>query len=164
MSALTTGKSAPQFSLTTTSGQKLSLAEAIQAGPLLAVFFKVSCPTCQFTVPFLQRMYEAFGGAKFTLWGISQNSARDTRDFNQEFRLRFPVLVDEPGFAVSNQYGITNVPTIFLISPQGIIELSSVGFAKADLEKVAAEAARATQTPASPIFKPGEVVPQYKPG
>ncbi len=164
MSALTAGKSAPQFSLASTSGQRLSLAKALKAGPVLAAFFKVSCPTCQFTFPFLQRLYESFGGADFTIWGISQNEARDTRDFNQEFGLRFPVLLDDPGFPVSNQYGITNVPTLFMISPDGNIQLSSVGFAKADLEKVATEAARATEKAASPVFKPGEVIPQYKPG
>jgi peroxiredoxin len=164
MAALTAGKAAPLFTLTSTTGQKLSLAEALKAGPVLAAFFKVSCPTCQFTLPFLQRMYEAFGGSTFTLWGISQNDARDTRDFNQEFGVRFPVLLDESGFPISNQYGITNVPTLFLISPNGTIQLSSVGFAKADLENVAGEAARTTQKVPSPIFKPGEVVPQYKPG
>jgi peroxiredoxin len=164
MSALTAGKSAPMFSLTSTTGQKLSLAEALKAGPVLVAFFKVSCPTCQFTFPFLQRMYETFGGGNFTLWGISQNDAHDTRAFNQEFGVRFPVMLDESDFPVSNQYGITNVPTLFLISPDGTIQVSSVGFAKADLEKVATEAARATQKIPSPIFKPGEVVPQYKPG
>jgi peroxiredoxin len=164
MPAIAAGKSAPTFSLTSTTGQKLSLAEALKAGPVLVAFFKVSCPTCQFTLPFLQRMYETFGGANFTLWGISQNDGRDTRAFNQEFGVRFPVLLDESGFPVSNQYGIANVPTLFLLSPDGTIQVSSVGFAKADLEKVAAEAARATQKTLSPIFKPGEVVPQYKPG
>jgi cytochrome c biogenesis protein CcmG/thiol:disulfide interchange protein DsbE len=164
MSALPAGKSAPRFSLTATSGQKLSLAEALKTGPVLAAFFKVSCPTCQFTFPFLERIHEIHAGKNFTLWGISQNDARDTREFNKEFGLRFPVLLDEPGFPVSNQYGITNVPTLFLISPEGTIRISSVGFAKDDLEKAAAEAARASHTPAAPIFKPGEVVPQYKPG
>lgn len=164
MPALTAGKTAPQFALTSTTGQKVSLADALKAGPVLVAFFKVSCPTCQFTLPFLQRMYETFGGSNFTLWGISQNDARDTRAFNQEYGVRFPVLLDESGFPVSNQYGITNVPTLFLISPDGSIQVSSVGFAKADLETIAAEAARATLKSPTPIFKPGEVVPQYKPG
>jgi len=39
-----------------------------------------------------------------------------------------------------------------------------VGFAKADLETMAAEAARASTKPAKPLFKPGEVIPDYKPG
>lgn len=164
MSALPAGRSAPKFSLSSTSGHKLSLGDALKKGPVLIAFFKVSCPTCQFTFPFLERIHEAFGAASFTLWGISQNGASDARDFIQEFGLKFPVLLDENGFAVSNHYGITNVPTLFLISAEGTIQISSVGFAKADLEEIAAELARVTHKTAKPIFKPGEVVPQFKPG
>ena len=164
MSALTAGKSAPSISLTTTSGQKLTLADALKKGPVLAAFFKVNCPTCQFTLPFLERIYEKYGSAHFTLWGISQNDAADSRDFNQEFGIRFPVLLDTAGFAVSNRYGLTNVPSLFLIAPDGAIQMSSVGFAKEDIERIAVEAARASSKPVAPVFKPGEVVPQYKPG
>lgn len=164
MSVLTAGKTAPHFSLVTTSGHKLSLAGALRLGPVLLAFFKVNCPTCQFTLPFLERVHRAYGDANFTLWGISQNNAADSREFIQEFGLQFPVLLDDSGYPVSNQYGITNVPTLFLISPDGKIQISSAGFAKADLEKVAAEAAQVSSKPALPIFRPGEVVPQYKPG
>lgn len=164
MSALTAGKAAPNFSLTSTSGRKLSLADALKTGPVLVAFFKVSCPTCQFTLPFLERVHRAYGEANFTLWGISQNNASDSREFTQQFGLEFPVLLDDAGYPVSNQYGITNVPTLLLISTDGTIQVSSVGFAKADLERVAAEAARASQKALSPIFRPGEVVPQHKPG
>jgi peroxiredoxin len=164
MSALTAGKSAPPFSLATTSGQKVTLADALQKGPVLAAFFKVNCPTCQFTLPFLQRIYEKYGAEDFTLWGISQNNAADSREFNQEFGIRFPVLLDDAGFAVSNRYGLTNVPSLFLIAPDGTIQMASVGFAKEDIERIAVEAARASGKPAAAVFKPGEVVPQYKPG
>jgi len=164
MSALPAGKSAPKFSLTTATGEKLSLADALTKGPVLAAFFKVSCPTCQFTLPFLERIHETYGQEHFTLWGISQNDAKDTREFIQHFGLRFPVLLDGPGFPVSNQFGLTNVPTLFLISQDGTIQMSSVGFVKADVESSAAGAAQASKKAATPIFKPGEVVPQYKPG
>jgi hypothetical protein len=56
------------------------------------------------------------------------------------------------------------VPTAFLIAPDGKIQISSVGFSRADLEKIAAAAARATGKLAAPLFKPGEAVPEYKPG
>jgi hypothetical protein len=82
----------------------------------------------------------------------------------KEFGIKFSMLIDKDGFAASNRYGITNVPTLFLISPDGKIQVTSVGFAKADLESIAAEAARATGTPAKPLFKPAEVIPEYKPG
>ena len=162
--ALAAGTPAPGISLASASGKKMWLADALKKGPVLAVFFKVSCPTCQFTLPFLERMGEAYGDSKFSIWGISQNDARDTREFADEYGLKFPTLIDEGAFVASNQYGLTNVPSIFLISPDGKIQVSSVGFAKADLENIAAQAARASGKPATPLFKPGEVVPDYKPG
>ena len=164
MGALEAGQSAPGVSLKNTEGQTVSLAEALKKGPVLAAFFKVNCPVCQFTFPFLERMYETYGASKFTFLGISQNDAGETREFNKEYGVKFSVLIDEAGYPVSNQYGLTNVPSLFLISPGGKIQESSVGFARADLERIAAEAARASGKPAIPLFKPGEVVPDYKPG
>lgn len=164
MGALPAGKTAPAFSLKNLDGSQASLAEAVKKGPVLAAFFKVNCPTCQFTFPFLERLYESYGNSKFTIWGISQNDAADTREFCREFGLKFPMLVDGHGYPASNQYGITNVPTLFLISPEGQIQETSVGFVRADLEKLAEVAARATEKSAVPLFKPGEVIPESKPG
>ena len=164
MGALPTGGTSPAFSLKNLNGSQASLAEALKKGPVLAAFFKVNCPTCQFTFPFLERLFETYGDTKFTLWGISQNDAADTREFCKEFGIKFPVLVDGRGYPASNDYGITIVPTMFLISPEGKIQQTSVGFVKADLEKLAAEAARATDQPSVPLFKPGEVIPESKPG
>jgi peroxiredoxin len=164
MAALTAGAKAPAFALQSTDGNKSSLADALEKGPVVAAFFKVSCPTCQFTAPFLERLHETYGGEKFTLWGISQDDAADTREFCQEFEIDFPTLIDEKGYPVSNQYGITNVPTVFLIAPDGKIQESSVGFSKKDFERIAAASARATSTPPTTFFKPGEVIPDFKPG
>jgi peroxiredoxin len=164
MSALSPGKTAPPITLATVDGKKASLADALAKGPVLAAFFKVSCPTCQFTFPFLERMYEMFGGENFTFWAISQNDAEDTREFLDRYGVRFPALLDEKGYPASNQYGLTNVPTAFLIAPDGKIQISSVGFSKPDLEKIAAAVARATGKLAAPLFRPGEAVPEYKPG
>jgi len=55
MSALSPGKTAPPIALATLDGEKVSLGEALKKGPVLAAFFKVSCPVCQFTFPFLER-------------------------------------------------------------------------------------------------------------
>ena len=161
---MSAGAKAPAFALESADGKKASLTDALKKGPVVAAFFKVSCPTCQFTAPFLERLHESYAGEKFTLWGISQDDAADTREFCQEFEVEFPALIDERGYPVSNQYGITNVPTVFLIAPDGKIQESCVGFSKNDLEKMAAAAARATGTPPTSFFKPGEVIPDFKPG
>jgi peroxiredoxin len=164
MAALPAGAQAPAISLQDMNGATVTLADALKKGPVVAAFFKVSCPTCQFAAPFLERLHETYAGPKFTLFGISQDDARDTREFFKEFDVEFPSLIDAEGYPVSNQYGITNVPTVFLISPDGKIQTSSVGFEKKALEKIAAEAARATGAPPKALFKPSEAVPEIKPG
>jgi peroxiredoxin len=164
MAALTPGMKAPAVLLKDANGQKMSLADARKRGPVLLAFFKVTCPVCQFTFPLIERIHKTYGTSNFTFWGISQDDARETREFLAEYGIHFPALIDERGYHVSNEYGITNVPTLFLISPDGQIQASSVGFEKATLENVAADAARANEKPASVLFKPSEAIPAYKPG
>jgi peroxiredoxin len=158
------GNAAPAFSLLGMNGQVCSLGEALKKGPVLAAFFKISCPVCQFTFPFLERLYEAYGGDKVTIWGISQDDAPDTKEFCQEYGVKFTTLIDGQGYPASNQYGLTNVPTILLIGSDGKVAVSSVGFSKPDLERIAGELARASGKPSQPLFRPGEVVPDNKPG
>src|SRR5438093_2307551 len=109
-------------------GSKFSLPDALSRGPVLAVFFKVSCPVCQYAFPYFQRIHQAYGSGKVAVVGISQNEKRDTADFMKKFDVKFPVLLDDTKlFPVSNAYGLTTVPTAFWISEDGRIEISSVG-------------------------------------
>jgi peroxiredoxin len=172
MAALPAGTKAPDFSLPAVDGDggKFSLHTALQQGPVLAAFFKVSCPTCQYTFPFLERIHQAHGDKKvadkkITIVGISQNDARDTAAFLKEYRVTFPVLLDDPnGYAVSNAYGLTNVPSLFLIGQDGKIEVSSVGWVKQEIEDIHRKLAAAQQIPPLPIFQPGEDVRDFRAG
>ncbi|MFZ0213626.1 MAG: TlpA disulfide reductase family protein [Candidatus Acidiferrales bacterium] len=164
MSKIQPGQSAPAFALTGMDGQKHSLADALKKGPVLAAFFKISCPVCQFTFPFLERMYESYGGGKVSFWGVSQDNAADTKEFLAEFGVKFQTLLDADGYKVSKQYGLTNVPTIFLIQPDGKVQTACVGFAKKELETMAAQMAAASGKTPQPVFRPGEQIPEYRPG
>src|SRR5262249_17274168 len=108
----------------------------------------------------------AYGqSGKFTQVGISQNDAADTRSFNREFGITFPVLLDEKGkYPASNAYGLTNVPTFFVISPAGEIETSSVAWSKKDIEQLNEKLAGLSGKPVVKLFAPGERIPDYKPG
>jgi len=166
MPALEAGVHAPEIELNDLDGRKFSLQEARKKGPVVAAFFKVSCPVCQFTFPFLERIFKAYGkSGKFTFVGISEDNAADTRSFNREFGVTFPVLLDPAGkYPASNAYGLTHVPSVFLISPEGEIESSFVGWSKADTEQLNRMlAGTANATPAQ-IFPAGESVPEFKPG
>jgi len=165
MTHIVAGSVAPGFSLKSLDGKEYSLNDLLQRGLVVAAFFKISCPVCQFTFPFLERLYKRYGDDGVTFLGISQDDARDTRDFAKEFGVTFPMLIDdEDGYIVSNAYGLTSVPTIFLIDTGGTVKVSSMGFDKKDLETIAAELAQRRKIALAPLFRPDEVVPINKPG
>jgi len=165
MAALLSGTKAPDFSLAALDGANFSLREALEKGPVLAAFFKVSCPTCQYTFPYLERLHEAHGDQKVTVIGISQNNAGDTATFAKEYGVTFRILLDDPsGYAVSNAYGLTNVPTLFLIGQDSTIEITSVGWVKQEIEDINRKLATAQQIAPAAIFQPGEEVRDFSAG
>jgi peroxiredoxin len=164
MSTVAMGRQAPPFELNSLEGETHSLQSLLARGPVLGAFFKVSCPTCQYTFPFLERLYRQLCGKGMLVVGISQDSARDTQKFAQQFGVTFPVLIDREPYAVSRKYGVEFVPTLFLITPDGQVEISGDGFSKSDLLTI--QKSLAGQLGVSPpaLFMPGEKIPEYKPG
>ena len=73
MAALVAGTKAPQIELASTDGSKFSLQDTLGRGPVLAIFFKISCPVCQYALPYFERINKAYGGRKLTIIGVSQN-------------------------------------------------------------------------------------------
>jgi peroxiredoxin len=166
MPALGAGVQAPEIELQYLDGRKFSLKEARKSGPVVAVFFKVSCPVCHMALPYLERIFRAYEkSGTFTFVGVSQDNAADTKAFNRQFGVTFPVLLDPVGkYPVSNAYGLTNVPTIFLISGEGEIEFSTVSWSKADVEQLNRRLAALSNAATAQLFQPGENVPEFKPG
>jgi peroxiredoxin len=165
MPALAKGTRAPEFDLKSLDGKPFSLTAELLRSPVVLVFFKVSCPTCQYALPFYERLHKAYQKNGVTLVGISQNEAKDTAAFNKEFGVTFPMLLDDThSYPVSNAFGLTNVPTIFWIAQDGEIEVSSVGWVKADFEEINRRMAEAGKTTPAVLFKPGEDVRDFRAG
>jgi hypothetical protein len=87
-------------------------------------------------LPYLDRLQQSVSPERLQVVGVSQDRADDTKYFNHEFGIHFMTLLDttEPGYPVSNAFGITSVPSMFLVEPDGVISWASNGFSKADLE------------------------------
>ena len=153
---LEAGAHAPEFRLELLSGGAMTLADILAGGPVLLAFFKVSCPVCQMTFPFLQRIH---AGGAVRIFGVSQNDAADTREFNDDFGVTFPTLLDseDAGFPASNDYRIASVPTMFLVEPGGRIANVIEGWRKKEMEGLAAPALAS-------LFRHGEYVPEWKAG
>jgi peroxiredoxin len=158
------GRIAPAFKLMSLEGQEYELRSLLKSGPVVVAFFKISCPVCQFTLPYVQRLSDRYAGDGITFVAISQDDARSTKEFNKEHGVKFPTLLDTQGYPVSNAYGLASVPTIFLIAPDGKVLVSEMGFNKGDLEAIADELAERRKLPPVPLFRPDEGVPAHRPG
>ena len=155
-SVLETGDRAPAFQLQNLAGATVTLADILSRGPALLAFYKISCPVCQLTFPFLERLGT---GSGIQIVGISQDDFGATTAFNQRFGVTFPTLLDsaKENYPASNGFGITNVPTLFLVEPDGQIANTISGFSKRDLEAVG------TRAGVKP-FRADENVPEWKAG
>jgi peroxiredoxin len=164
MTDINAGKIAPDFSLRGLDGRSYALSRLLQNGPTITAFFKISCPVCQFTFPFLERLSNSYGGNGVSFLGISQDDAKSTKKFANEHGVTFPIALDEKGYPASNAYGLTMVPTVFLIDTDGKVRISSMGFVKQDLESIGAELASRRKIAPAVLFRPDEHVPAQKPG
>src|SRR3954470_3543925 len=165
MPALPSGVTAPDFALPTLQGGKFSLATALKEGQVVLAFFKVSCPVCQMAFPFFERLHQAYRGKNVRVIGISQDSAQDTAAFAKQFGITFPLALDDKKtYPASNAYGLTNVPTLFLVGPDGEIEVSSVSWSRDELEDVSRRLAAASGSSVATIIRPEDNVPAFKPG
>jgi peroxiredoxin len=162
MSLVSTGRTAPAFDLNGIDGQSYSLAEGLKHGPVLLIFFKVSCPTCQYMLPFVDRLHQRLPGAR--IWGVSQDNAHASRLFADEFGVTFPILIDDEPWELSDSYGLTHVPTYVLIAPEGHVELSGDGFVRRDLLAIQDSLVRQFTVKLPPLFGSTEKVPEFKPG
>ncbi len=143
---LDAGATAPTFELPDLHGARHAFPAA---EPVIIAFFKASCPICQLTLPFLERLARA----GMTVYGISQNDAGTAKDFNRQYGITFPTLLDDSGYPVSNAYRITSVPSVFRLDPGGQITWTMEGFQKARLLELDPE-----------VFRANENVPAWKAG
>ena len=153
---LTTGDRAPEVDFSRLDGSAVALRELVSGGPALIAFFRADCPTCQYTLPFLDRLH----GGRLQLLAVGQDDARTIIEFRRNFGIGQLLLLRDPGqqrYPASNAFGVTHVPSMFLVEPDLSISWSSVGFFRSELDNLSEMAGK-------PIFAPDEKVPEAKSG
>lgn len=158
------GVQAPDFSLPDGGGAEHRLAEALKVGPVVLAFLKANCGACTMAFPYLERLHQAYRGAPWSIWGICQNPAQAAEWFAKNTGVTFPLLIEPDGFPVSCDYDPPATPTIFLIEPSGRVKSSHYGFAKADLNALAADLAAALQREPVVVAPADDGQPAARPG
>jgi peroxiredoxin len=106
------------------------------------------------TFPYLERLHKS----GLRVFGVSQDKAAPAESFARELGVTFPILLDDPkGYPASAAFGITTVPTLFTIEPDGRISAVSEGFARRDLNALG-------ERVGTKPFGPADRVPEFRPG
>lgn len=133
MTTLTKGDKAPDFSGVDQDGKTHTLAD--YKGKKLVVFFypKASTPGCTAEACDLRDNFERFRAQNYELLGVSADSAKRQKSFQEKYSLPFPLLADEDK-SVINAFGVWGPKkfmgrlfdginrTTFVIDENGIID------------------------------------------
>ncbi len=134
------------------------------AGEALYAFFKTACPTCELTWPYLERIRRSAEGGGLSVVAVSQDSPEETRQFAERTRSSIPTVYDPPPWRASDSLGVETVPTLLLVGADGRLREAIVGFQKSKIRELAVRAAQLAGRAPEEMFRPGEDVPELRPG
>lgn len=118
-SSLKIGDSAPDFELTSLTGEAIRLSQ-FNGQPVLLSIGATWCPDCRLEAPLLEEVHRSHPELVVLLVD-SGESADVVQEFADEFGLTHPILLDTDS-AVLEQYQVFAIPTVLFIDADGIIQ------------------------------------------
>lgn len=121
----TEARAAPALPEQTLRHPTVSLA-TLGGKPALINFWASWCPPCRQEAPALQRFADRLGDRGHLVGVAWADDADSAREFVRRYHWRFPVLRDADNVA-GDRYGITGLPTTFVLDARGRIVKRLVG-------------------------------------
>ncbi len=159
----TVGEPVIDFILRDTAGRSYHSADTRRHGPLVFAFYKRSCPTCLYTLPFLERLHQAYQGNGPRVWGISQDTPEDTAALAHELGLTFPLLIDRD-YEVTEAYDLVSVPNIYLVDQGDTIVRHAPAFIADELNAISRIFSERLGQPYRAVVTEADHAPSLKPG
>ncbi|MCA1055331.1 redoxin domain-containing protein [Rossellomorea aquimaris] len=127
---LTKGDKAPDFELTTLSGENVKLSD-YKGKKVILNFWATWCPPCKAEMPHMETYYEKNAQKEnVEILAVNLTSMDDGQDKVQEFAdgydLTFPILLDIDG-DIGEEYRAFTIPTTYMIDTNGQIQHKIVG-------------------------------------
>jgi cytochrome c biogenesis protein CcmG/thiol:disulfide interchange protein DsbE len=117
---------APDFTLTSFEGTKMSLA-GLKGKPVVINFWASWCPPCRVEAPLLEHTWRAYKDRGVVFIGVDiQDKLEDALAYIREFNVTYPNGPDPTG-EISINYGVSGLPVTFFVSRKGEILRRWVG-------------------------------------
>ena len=114
------GYAAPDFTLVTTTGESIQLAET-RGQPVVVNFWATWCGPCRAEMPDFQRASERLAGQALILGVNQQETAAQVTEFALSLAIDYPLLLDTTG-DINQLYRVRALPTTVFIDEDGIID------------------------------------------
>jgi len=139
------GQKAPDFSLPTLKGERLSLS-SLRGKVVVIDFWAQWCEPCKKELPQLDKLAKEFAGKDVVVLAVNLDESKDNAQrLAQQLGLSMPVLLD-PQKSVAATYDLPKMPTSFLVDKKGIVRFVHEGFEGAgDVERFRKELTQLTQ-------------------
>ena len=134
--ALEVGAKAPPFVNLDLQRQRVWSRDYLGKRWVLLDFFATDCEGCKKELPVLQKLYQEFGGRGLAVlvFATDPQGEEVVRPYFQARPTTLPVLLDNYQTVV-RRYEVKEIPSLFLVDPQGNVALREVGF-REDLYEV----------------------------
>ena len=117
---------APDFTLTTFDGTKISMAD-LKGKPVVLNFWASWCPPCRVEAPLLEQAWRAYKERGVSFLGVDlQDKKEDALAYIREFGITYSMGPDPTG-EISIDYGVSGLPVTFFVSREGEIVRRWVG-------------------------------------
>jgi peroxiredoxin len=119
------GYRAPDFTLTTLTGEEFTLSDQLGT-PVVLNFWATWCPPCRAEIPFFQRASLKYNG-QVAIVGIDDGELASTvAPFAREFGITYPLPLDEQS-VTARRYNVNSLPATFFIGRDGVIRQVHIG-------------------------------------
>jgi peroxiredoxin len=123
------GDLAPDFELTASDGRQVKLSH-YRGKKVILNFWATWCPPCRAEIPDLEKFYLDFKDKDTVILGVdltqSERSESAVADFIKKEGITYPVALDTEN-TVNQVYGVSSVPTSYMIDTKGIIRYKISG-------------------------------------
>ncbi|WP_228116276.1 TlpA disulfide reductase family protein [Fictibacillus phosphorivorans] len=137
------GSKAPTFSLRTLDGKQVDLND-YRGKKVIINFWATWCPPCRDEMPEMEKFYNEYRNKDIEILAVnleySETNTEKVRKFVQEYKLSFPIPLDEKN-TIGKQFRAVSIPTSYFIDEKGVISNSHIGpmdydFMKNEIDKM----------------------------
>jgi peroxiredoxin len=124
------GNPAPGFRLKDLDGMEVDL-KSLQGQVVLIDFWATWCGPCVSSMPHIQELSDKYQDAGLVVLGINawERDPGQVRPFLEKHGISYRVLLDSDNRVIGD-YGVSGIPSFFLIDRKGVVRYASTGFSQ----------------------------------